>query len=749
MLKTAAPALSSNAVETLASALEEATGDVVVLVDENDLITRWSGVAERLFEKAATECIGRKASEVLPLCASSVFEVLRRGEPWALGADLSRSPPRFSWSAQGFHGQTGFAGAIYRARRQFLDGESQATGETTDLVTRAISAVFDHAQEGFVVVDRHGRVVVMNQKAKEGSARAIGRELVRGEDVLLASAPGTELAFLERLRRAFLGIPTLVEKELRFPNGQWMDMRLEYRPLFEDGEVFAVLFGSYAAPDRIDRERAVLLERALFQTPMTFLIADARKPDCPLVFASGALEKLTGYEPAEVLGRNARLFHGPDGDEVALATVRKSITSGTSCDVVLKNRHKDGSSYWTRLVLAPVRDDDGAVSHFLGVQWHASALLDATVQLFSDVTEATVQTEVLDGLVHDMRNGLMALTGQVEELSEDRAVDDPVLGATHATIKQIAGIVSLLRSPVGARTSRGHGVLLKEALTSMAIVARHLLPKSVVVDVFHGIEGSAVDVDGEVLGRVLLNALLNARDALTGQEGRVTLRVVPGRFSETANTYDEGAPFHTVEVEDTGKGMAPEVLARAFEPRFTTKPDAPGAGLGLPTSLANVKAFGGEISIGSVPGAGTTVRITLPAMSSNRSKLPASALRVVHGLEVLMVEPDTRVRAVVASMLARRGVKLHSVGDLPAGRRVAPSMGATSVLVLNASPVVPGAEDFLAEWLASTPERSAIVIAGPTVERANRTERVACLTLPFDNDDLIVALAALGRVGAP
>ena len=383
----------------------------------------------------------------------------------------------------------------------------------------------------------------------------------------------------------------------------------------------------------------------------------------------------------------------------------------------------------------------------MGVQWHASALVDANVPLVSDATEAIVRTEVLDGLVHDMRNGLMALTGQVEELAEDRAIDDPLLGAAHATIKQVAGIVSLLCSPVGARTSGGKGVLLKETLTSMAIVARHLLPKSVAVDVSHGIEGARVDVDGEVLGRVLLNALLNARDALAGQDGRVTLRVVPGRFSETTQTYDRAAPFHTVEVEDTGKGMAPEVLARAFEPRFTTKPDARGTGLGLPTSLANVQAFGGDMSIGSVPGAGTTVRITLPVMSSDRLALPARDLRVVQGLEVLMVEPDTRVRAVVASMLARRGVKLQSVGDLPAGRTVARSMGATSVLVLNASPVVPAAEDFLAEWLASTPQRSAIVIAGPTVERSNK--RVACLPLPFENDDLIVTLAALGRLGAP
>ena len=270
----------------------------------------------------------------------------------------------------------------------------------------------------------------MNERAQETSSLANGRHLVPGEDVLSGAAPGTEVVFLERLRQAFLGIPTLVERELRFPNGQWVDMRVEYTPLFEDGEVFAVLFGSYAT-DRIGRERTVLLERALSQIPMTFLIADARKPDCPLVFASGALAKLTGYEPAEVLGRNARHFHGRDGDEVALATVRKSLAAGTSCEVLLKNRHKDGSSYWTRLVLAPVRDDDGAVSHFLGVQWHASALVDANVPLVSDATEAIVRTEVLDGLVHDMRNGLMALTGQVEELAEDRAIDDPQIGRAH------------------------------------------------------------------------------------------------------------------------------------------------------------------------------------------------------------------------------------------------------------------------------------------------------------------------------
>jgi signal transduction histidine kinase len=121
-------------------------------------------------------------------------------------------------------------------------------------------------------------------------------------------------------------------------------------------------------------------------------------------------------------------------------------------------------------------------------------------------------------------------------------------------------------------------------------------------------------VDPNQLENVLLNLVINARDAMDG-EGRITialgnLRIDDG--SELANTGIKPGEFVTIAVGDTGSGMPPEVMERAFEPFFTTKPEGKGTGLGLSMAHGFVKQSGGHIRLASAPGEGTTVTIFLP-----------------------------------------------------------------------------------------------------------------------------------------
>jgi PAS domain S-box-containing protein len=121
-------------------------------------------------------------------------------------------------------------------------------------------------------------------------------------------------------------------------------------------------------------------------------------------------------------------------------------------------------------------------------------------------------------------------------------------------------------------------------------------------------------IDPNQLENVLLNLVINARDAMEGQ-GSITialdnLTVAPDE--ELANTGIRPGEFVTVAVSDTGSGMPPEVMERAFEPFFTTKPEGKGTGLGLSMAHGFAKQSGGHIRLASTPGQGTTVRLFLP-----------------------------------------------------------------------------------------------------------------------------------------
>lgn len=111
-----------------------------------------------------------------------------------------------------------------------------------------------------------------------------------------------------------------------------------------------------------------LLERAIAASSNSILIADARKPDIPIIYCNPAFEKLTGYSAEEVIGRNCRFLQGPDTDQVELNKLRRSLEAGTEIQVVLKNYRKDKTPFWNELMVSPILDNEGKLTHFIGVQ---------------------------------------------------------------------------------------------------------------------------------------------------------------------------------------------------------------------------------------------------------------------------------------------------------------------------------------------------------------------------------------------
>lgn len=117
-----------------------------------------------------------------------------------------------------------------------------------------------------------------------------------------------------------------------------------------------------------NEEKLRVLERAMESTTNGVLIADARSPDMPAVYINAAFERMTGYSFDDMLGRNCRILQGSDTEQTEVREIRAAIAEGRGADVVLRNYRKDGALFWNHLNLAPVRNERGEITHYVGIQ---------------------------------------------------------------------------------------------------------------------------------------------------------------------------------------------------------------------------------------------------------------------------------------------------------------------------------------------------------------------------------------------
>ena len=119
-------------------------------------------------------------------------------------------------------------------------------------------------------------------------------------------------------------------------------------------------------------------ERAVLATGMSFTVADAQAPDCPLIWVNPAFTLTTGYTEAEAVGRNCRFLQGPGTDPAQVAALRAGLDGGHDVTVTLLNYRKDGSAFWNQCTLSPIYDPGGVLTHYVGVQ------ADVTVRVTAD-----------------------------------------------------------------------------------------------------------------------------------------------------------------------------------------------------------------------------------------------------------------------------------------------------------------------------------------------------------------------------
>lgn len=123
-----------------------------------------------------------------------------------------------------------------------------------------------------------------------------------------------------------------------------------------------------------------LRDRALSATALSFTVADALAPEQPLIWVNPAFTATTGYTLEEVVGRNCRFLQGDETDQVGRRRLREAIEQGTSASVVLLNYRKDGEAFWNQVDLSPIRDVEGTIAHYVGIQTDVTERVEAELQ---------------------------------------------------------------------------------------------------------------------------------------------------------------------------------------------------------------------------------------------------------------------------------------------------------------------------------------------------------------------------------
>ena len=418
---------------------------------------------------------------------------------------------------------------------------------------------------------------------------------------------------------------------------------------------------------RRTEEALVLRDRAIQQVTQGILITDPRQPDNPIIYASGGFERITGYTPAEVLGRNCRFLQGKDTDQHTVAQVREAICEERALVAEILNYRKDGTPFWNGLSINPVRDGTGAVELFVGVQNDVTGRKTLEAQL-RQAHKMEAVGRLAGGVAHDFNNLLTVISGYSELLLAEGATNEPDREAVAAIREACGRATALTRQLLGfsRQTMLQPKVLdLNVLIADMGKMLERLIGADVRLTTVLDAAAGRVRVDPGQLDQVLMNLVVNARDAMpTG--GDLTIETANVLLSDdyvAVHVDAKPGPHVLLSVTDTGCGMAPDVLARIFEPFYTTKSVDKGTGLGLPMVFGIVQQSGGHIDVDSEPDHGTTFRLYFPAVAEPASTIShESPTAILRGTEtILLVEDEAGVRA-----LASMSLELYGSTVLPA-----------------------------------------------------------------------------------
>jgi PAS domain S-box-containing protein len=554
------------------------------------------------------------------------------------------------------------------------------------------------ALDAVVVMQSDGTIVEWNERSAElfGWTRAevVGRAMA-------------ELIIPERYRQAhFAGLKRFLETG----EGKFLDRRLELSALHRSGREFPVelrispidLAGGTAfvgCVRDISVRRAI--QKELQASEQQFQALVQAITDCAIymldregrvtTWNSGA-ERIKGYRAEEIIGQHFSCFYSEEDrrSDMPAQTLRQAAEKG-KVEAEGWRLRKDGSRFAASVAVEAIRDDAGRLIGFAKVtrditaQREAQELLDRAREQLLQAGKMEAIGQLTGGVAHDFNNLLTIILGNLEIASRDidtvkdgaatrlrRAVDSARRGAHRATTLTQRLLAFSRRQVLDPQP-----LDLNKLIAAEADFLQRTLGEAIEVEAVGGGGLWRVEVDPNEFESALLNLAINARDAMPGG-GKLTIETSNAFLDQNycrANPEVLPGQYAMISVTDNGVGMTKEVLDRAFEPFFSTKPAGAGTGLGLSQVYGFIKQSGGHVKIYSELGEGTTVKIYLPRFTGelragDHVDIGSGDVEGQVGETILIVEDDPDVRTFLVEALRDLNYRTLSAPDAAVALRI-------------------------------------------------------------------------------
>ena len=400
------------------------------------------------------------------------------------------------------------------------------------------------------------------------------------------------------------------------------------------------------------------LSQAVEQSPVSIVITDVAGR---IEFVNARFTEVTGYTSAEALGQNPRILKSGETPADEYGRLWKTIHSGGTWQGEFRNRKKTGELFWEYASIAPLRDTDGTITHYVAVK--------------EDITERKVlenqlrQSQKMDavgqlagGVAHDFNNMLGVIMGYTEMILNTEGLDDSlrkhlekILEAAHRSSEITGQLLAFARKQAIAPEILDLDTTVEKILKLL----RRVIGEDMDLAWLPRASSWRVKMDASQIDQILVNLCVNARDAIAGV-GKVTIETQKAVFDGAYCADHEGftpGEYVMLAVSDNGRGMDKQTLDRIFEPFFTTKGLGEGTGLGLATVYGIVKQNAGFINVYSEPGHGSTFKIYLHRhMGETEGHGEQRPAVIARGHEtILLVEDEIELLEIGSQMLEKLG----------------------------------------------------------------------------------------------
>jgi PAS domain S-box-containing protein len=418
-------------------------------------------------------------------------------------------------------------------------------------------------------------------------------------------------------------------------------------------------------------------------------------------------EKIFGYAAREMVGQSVmRIIPADRQDEENqfLAKIKRGETV-QQFDTI--RQAKDGRRLNISITVSPVKDAMGSIIGVAKVARDVTERNQLEAQII-EVQKMEVVGQLASGVAHDFNNILGVIMGYSDLLMEKIGPDSPlcklVKEIRHAS-DRAAGLTRQLLVFSRKQTVQPVVLDLNVVVQDMDKMLRRLIGEHIEISMVTEAQIGHVLADAGYVGQVLMNLVINARDAMP-KGGKLAIATRNVTLDENyAHTHKNVRPGNYVmlSVSDTGTGMTDEVKARIFEAFFTTKPAGKGTGLGLATCQTIAEQCAGHISCSSELGQGTTFRVYFPQVDEplDVETTFIKAGPAPRGTEtVLVVEDDPAVRKLVCGILEAQGYKVLPAANGQEALRVAQEHKGSPLCLVVTDVIMPlmGGKA-MAEWL--------------------------------------------------